>query len=624
MPEASPAPRRVLAWAALEAAVLVLPAAAFLSLYVQHPAGSALAVAPHLKLLLSAWLAFVALRMAVGSLAPASGLARWGLALLAVAGLLSWWGYQALVLVGLASWGRVVSAVLVLTYVGQAPQLAQAVGLAFWPMLAGLALLASLLVAGAARHWAGLQGDWAAYLATRLPVRWCSVVALAAAALAGLHTWAYLEHPPLAQREPVALTLFAHEAGNTILNQGMAESATLAAAAQADRQSYRLAQPAARPNVVLIVADALRADRLGLLGYPRPTTPALDAAASAGRLRLATTLRSACAESTCGLMALARSKFAHQLTRHDVSLHEVLRRHGWRVHLLLGGDHTNFYGLRNAFGPVDSYFDGSMLPRGGYVNDDRFLLDRLDKLPPFNGQPLLLQLHLMASHTLGARLPEAQRFQPAAPYMTWVSKGNALFAQADPRATNHYDNGVASADLIIQGALQRLQQAGYLDDAWVIVTGDHGEMLGEHGEFGHAKGVYEPALTVPLVMLRYGPAPATPQAPVPGLASQVDVAPTVLHALGLPRPASWSGRPLQLAHDRRYVSFTQGHQTGLYDSGKPGQLIKYWRHQRSGQEFVYDLQADPAEQRNLAASLPAEQLAGYRRAVLEQASAMVQ
>ena len=68
------------------------------------------------------------------------------------------------------------------------------------------------------------------------------------------------------------------------------------------------------------------------------------------------------------------------------TLHEALKRNGYGVHLIFSGDHTNFYGLREMYGPVDSYFDGSQQRyKGGgdlevalrYMNDDQLVLDRL-------------------------------------------------------------------------------------------------------------------------------------------------------------------------------------------------------------------------------------------------------
>ncbi len=60
-------------------------------------------------------------------------------------------------------------------------------------------------------------------------------------------------------------------------------------------------------------------------------------------------------------MAIARSKYVYQLSKDSYSLTELLKQYGYRVDMILGGDHTNFYGLRELYGAFDDYFDGSMV-----------------------------------------------------------------------------------------------------------------------------------------------------------------------------------------------------------------------------------------------------------------------
>lgn len=623
MPEPAGRRGRLLLAVLLELGLLCVPAGYFLLQYTQHPAGSSAAVGPHLQVLAGGWLLLVALRMAAWAAAPDRLPFRLAVSALVVSALTLWLAYSALVLVGMWSWGRVVSMALMRTYAVQAPHLAQAVGLPFWPMAAALVAAWLLLVGMACWYWA--PRDWTRNLAQQLPRRWQLLLPASVIGLVGLRAWDYSLKPPLAQREPLALTLFAGHVGLSIQNNRLNASGTLAAAAEADRRQYRPASPGPRPNVILIVSDALRADHMSLLGYARATTPNIDMLAKDGHLRLSTSVRTTCAESACGLLALTRAKPLHQFTDSDVTLHEVLRRHGYRVNLILGGDHTNFYGLREAYGRVDSYFDGSMAPGRRGVNDDRVLLEKMDNLPSFEGRPMFLQLHLMSSHSLGPRQPQALRYQPATSYLTWKSKPGQPLAAADPQAINHYDNGVAGADLIVRQMLDRLQRLGYLDDAVVVLTGDHGEMLGEHGEFGHAKGVFEPALKVPFILLRFGAAtPVLPAQPSLSLPAQVDIAPTLLAELGLPQPRSWTGLSLLSPQRRRFLVFTQGHQTGLYDSGTPGRLLKYWKHQRTGQEFAFDLLSDPQEHNNLVTKLPSPALQALRMEVMDQAAAVVQ
>ena len=95
------------------------------------------------------------------------------------------------------------------------------------------------------------------------------------------------------------------------------------------------------------------------------------------------------------------------------------------------------------------------------------------------------------------------------------------------------------ADGIIRQIFDALRAKRYLDDAVVVVTGDHGEGLGER-HWAHGWHLYNEDIRIP--MLLYD----APAATYPDLsfAAQVDIAPTILDRLGLPIPASWEGQSL--------------------------------------------------------------------------------
>ena len=111
-----------------------------------------------------------------------------------------------------------------------------------------------------------------------------------------------------------------------------------------------------------------------------------------------------------------------------------------------------------------------------------------------------------------------------------------------PGPRNFYDNGVVRSDAVIAELLAQLKEKGYLQDALVVITADHGESLGEHGLYHHANSVREEVLRIPLVFIAYGsPLRLPPQ--VRDFASQVDIAPTILKELGLPgRQTGLAGR----------------------------------------------------------------------------------
>jgi glucan phosphoethanolaminetransferase (alkaline phosphatase superfamily) len=357
----------------------------------------------------------------------------------------------------------------------------------------------------------------------------------------------------------------------------------LDAVADEARAAYTINPYADRKNVVLIVVDALRADHMGVYGYSRPTTPALSRLAGSGAVRIVNEVRASCSSTVCGVRSLLTSRFAYQMSRRPITLHEVLKRYGYRVHVMIGDDHIHFYGLRGTYGEVDSYFDTAAPLNHPYTADDRLVLDRAAALPRWDGTPQLLHFHLISVHTLGRRDPRYARYTPAANYVVPGARNAAS-------AKNYYDNGVLQADAVIGELLSTLDVKGYLRDALVVITADHGESLGEGGRYTHARGLTEEVLRIPLLFIAYGYKPA-PLAADLRLASQVDVAPTVLRELRMDRPRTWVGSPLQDPFSRDFTDLEEVDAVGLIDHRDPARLWKYWVERGNGREHVLDLTA---------------------------------
>lgn len=151
----------------------------------------------------------------------------------------------------------------------------------------------------------------------------------------------------------------------------------------------------------------------------------------------------------------------------------------------------------------------------------------------------------------------------------------------------------------------------------VVVTADHGEGLGDHGIYFNHIGLWEPMLRVPLIVWAPGRlAPKVDDRPASGL----DVAPTLLRAVGLEIPASMEGRDV-LATDvpRRplVAESIERWQTTLVDDDwkivrtATGFYVTSAFHREAGDVELYDLARDPDERTNLAASEPVR-LAGMQ------------
>jgi len=592
---------------ALSSVLFALLPVVFSAVYVEILGAPRTAAVGHAQVVGLVWLALFSLRAAIHAL-PLSRIWRDVLSAFVIALLIvSASMYYILVVVGLVSWGRVISKGLMVAYAAQAPDLLSTLQIS--PLL-GLIVLAVVLLTVWAISFAYVRRfDWIGSLLQQRSRVFVLALVVPLASIAAIHA-AELEHKGWAYLgEPLSLTLYP-EQGETWRSIRLpnsqpdptapARTAELDRIENAIRSAYRPNPAAIKPNVIVISVDALRADHMSVLGYARPTTPYLQQLQRSGNLAQVSSCYAVCTESACGLLAIANSRYADGSPSRSMGMPAVLRQHGYGIHMILGGDHTHFYGLRDAYGRVDSYYDGASQTER-YVNDDRLVLDRVRSLRDWDGKPVMFQFHLMSSHLLGSRFDDTPSFGPSENY----SKIRFLPDRpgARERAVNYYDRGVLQTDRVIRELLELMRERGYLREAVVVITADHGEALGEHGLYTHTNGVLEAQLKVPLLIMTFGKVRIAP-ARASALLSPVDIAPTLADAFGMPIPGSWAGRPLRLVEAPRQVYFSQGNWEGLVSQGDDGRLYKYWIDRRKVQEYAYELTADPAERHNIAAKLP--------------------
>ncbi len=518
--------------------------------------------------------------------------------------------YYFVVLTGLASWGKVINKELIASYAGQAEGLCEAIG---WSLPVVLALVALVWLLTALAYFCFARRlDWSAALAGSGRGRYLTTTLLACAALLVLHrldATLTVRHP--GSSEPFGLTLFAGAAQPGFSDPSVVHHAQFDRQESAARLAYRPTQPApSRKNVILIVADGLRADHVQAYGYARDTTPFFQQALKLGTLQKVDNVHSPCAESNCAMASLLSSREPSRYPSDAFTLSQVLDLHGYVTYMILGGDQTNYYNKRAIYGKVDHYFDGSMAA-GFYANDDSLVLAKTRQLARWDGQPTMLQFHLMSTHLLGKKLEAYRAFTPSRTY--------ARVPRSAPRPeyTNHYDNGVRQFDDIVRQLLETLREKKYLDDAIVVITSDHGEGLGERGLMSHGNGVHEPLLHVPLLVSGITAQPVAGGQPFISLR---DIGPTILDELGLPIPASWSGVPLS-ALQRTGINpvlepFEMGDFAGVFDGRRAGPRWKYAINKRTKEEVVYDLASDPLELNNLLWRAPPALRAEWRRSVV--------
>lgn len=520
---------------------------------------------------------------------PVQNIRRFGQAALTLGFLTFWSGFYAMVLVGLHYWGEVITLKIFAVYVGQLDTLLSTLDISrpLFIVVIGVLLALGFTVC----YWIH-RDHWASAMVQSVGWRPFVIPYLGLSGIFVAEIFSFNFRLASPSNEPLALAL--RERGlpteQAIEFDGPKGKRIQNAASEA-REKYITTQDPLKANVILIVVDALRDDHLSLNGYPRSTTPHLQYwMARTGGMTLGQA-RASCASSVCGISSIITSRFSHEQTTKAMTLHEVFARHGWKTHLALSGDHTNFYGLRQRYGQVDSYIDGSNVSPA-MLNDDRFVVDAVKSLDPSALEPGFLHLHLKSSHILGRRFFPAGRYGPSSNYSNPLFKVNSDHLQ---RAINYYDEGVVQADDVIHQILLALEVNGVLDRALVVITGDHGEHLGEHGRFSHANGLLEPVLRIPWIMLPFGVVLPPPE--IHRRRHQVDIAPTILDVLRMPVPSGWSGVSIFSSGSSPEFSYLrQGAEVGLVDHRDPKVDYKYIMQPPPGGERVTNLTDDSKEE----------------------------
>lgn len=316
------------------------------------------------------------------------------------------------------------------------------------------------------------------------------------------------------------------------------------------------------PNLLVVVVDTLRADRLGVYGYDRPTSPRFDAFA-----RRATTFERASSPSSWtkpSIASLFTSRYpsehgalsyATSLTPQVPSLAELLQRGGYRT-VGVAGNFVHL-GERDGFARGFDVWEtlsyraedapGEHSPASaGQINERALELIDVD-----TERPLFLYVHYMEPHTPW-RPPEYQRSRFARSHgrgavaaTSHVVELAAGRRSAEPGEvawlSDLYDAEIATADAAFGELLDALRARGWLERAMVVVTADHGEEFGEHGGFFHGHTLHGELLQVPLLIRAPGQRTASRRLEPVDL---LDIPTTVLAAAGIPAAESMRGRSL--------------------------------------------------------------------------------
>ena len=422
---------------------------------------------------------------------------------------------------------------------------------------------------------------------------------------------AAFRYPGISKEEPIFA--FAGKAGNFSDLQGLEERR--AAARLADRKSllnYTANGQQPTKNVVLILADSLRADRLQAYGYARPTTPFLRRLLEDPRTQKAEYAFSSCSESFCGITSTLTGRPYPEVSHGSAKIYDYLGQVGYTSELILSGDHVHLADLPLFYGDGAKRNHSPEVDRLLMESDDRGILEYLEQLPDFDGRPRFFFFFVMSSHAGGRRLPQFNQFRPDDSNLArarWNNNDAAEMLRSIRRpptylegVANYYDNGVQQADFFIEKIFTHLEKRGYLDDGLVIVSSDHADTLGEHNHIGHTHRLYNTDIRIPLLLWDSDPSARPKELPI---AAQPNIAPTILSRLGLPVPAALTASPLDLPQEHfesQHVTRRQQEPCAAAISGNRQRLYKLIActdHRSPVREELYEMIADPGEQNDL-------------------------
>ncbi len=314
-----------------------------------------------------------------------------------------------------------------------------------------------------------------------------------------------------------------------------------------------------RPDILLIIVDTLRRENLGCYGYDRPTSPNVDRLAAASiRYDRAYSQAPWTTPSTAALLASRRPValgIRGQKKRLDddvLLLPEILQTHGYRTGAVLGnrivGERWNFDQGYDVF--VEDHAVGHKAVSSPGISDDgiRFIEEN------FSAGPSFLLLHYFDPHFNYVEQPDHPFYDTQ--YEGWIEqdvefkelrKGD-LDAQDRAYLVGIYDSEVAFTDQHVGRVLDKLEELGRFDDTLIIFTADHGEEFFDHGSISHAFTLFEEQVHVPL-LIKW---PRQTQGTSSGrLIELTDVAPSVLHYLGVDIPPALIGQAIQTQQEPR-------------------------------------------------------------------------
>jgi len=390
------------------------------------------------------------------------------------------------------------------------------------------------------------------------------------------------------------------------------------------------------PNVVLIIADTLRADHIGPYGASDVDTPHLDKLAADGVVFQNTFSHASWTRPSIATILTSMYASSHQVMHKTdvlpddvVTIAETMKAGGYRTagfvtninvapsfNFQQGFDTYRYLAPSFFFGATDSgsklsLYSGMRLIRERFLSKGKYVENYYQDGETVNGRavpwldtngsdPFFTLIHYMDPHD---------------PYFEIPYNGKAIARVEDPHPDGSraeelralYIENVELLDSFVGGVVEELHTAGLYDNTVIAFVADHGEEFYEHEGWWHGTTLYDEQIHVPLIIKRADNAGAGGR--VADLTGTVDIAPTLLAAAGLQAPPSAQGRNLfGNPKPLKAIYAEEDHEGNILEAIRTTQwkMILANEGNPRGVEPVelYDVAADPGETKNLAASKP--------------------
>jgi len=349
----------------------------------------------------------------------------------------------------------------------------------------------------------------------------------------------------------------------------------------------------ASPDIFLVTIDTLRADHVGCYGYKQIETPALDALAADGvRFENAFThspiTNTSHTSILTGLLPSVHgvTDFGVPLSPQHTTWAELLKKKGYQTAAFIGAvilDSSSLApGLNRGFDFYDNF---------PAKTDSKERFGRVER----RGMEVVQHAESwLAKHRTGPRFVWVHLFDPHDPY-----EPPPPYSE---KYKNLYDGEIAYADSALGNLIAFLKKTGAYPNSIIVVVGDHGEGLGEHGEETHGLFLYDSTLHVPMIVKMGGA--AQHGVVIEEQVRTTDILPTILSLTKVPAPAELNGESMMpiigRAEAAEHILFAETDYP-LRFGWAPLRSVRDegFKFIEAPKPELYNLRSDPSEKQNL-------------------------